>query len=594
MRFITLAVVLTLVAGCTVLKTDPEKNVKDFLATFQDKIENDTTKSGLLSMFKTDQSEYSIMQGLKVLQNRAYPYVNCVAIFGQAAIINDSLGLRVDLPIVFSADYNEFSKSENTLITLWLTPVKNSYVISKFDAENFYNVFLNLENELSWIVDEQDLMESHKRYFRAKENLSKKYDSVVWVATYKEADYYYVTSGGKFDLENPSETMMGIVDSLGNIIVPFDYSSIGNPGVMGESIVEVRLGQNVGLYDFEKKKEIVKPEFDWIVPFEEGKDHTFAFKNIIGYIDRAGNFTEGFANEADKKSYQSLSYIPEQIEFSAGTQTMLESPDEQRFGSGLLITPAYLSATGIFKPSYGDFSMDGTSYRASTSSVATRRSFFGAVSETIDAILTTISSEYLEGRESFYATNEMKFVNHEGQIVGSIGVASSDVVMRKVDSTLFELKSTYEGQDMMYYEGTGEDENVPTYTYVQYLAEDESMVQLESNRLFTFTQYVKIDSSYFEGNFDFYNEETGLWDTRSFLGLASVNRMYNEILADNGYSFPENEAMRQSFESFSWYKPAYKTVDEAMAKASEIDKYNLKFIEKLLLRMKAANSDPKA
>lgn len=574
MRFLPFAVLLLVVIGCTVLKTDPEKNVRDFITEFQTKIESNTGEE-VLKLFKTDQSKESIMSAIHVLRNKEHEAISCIANFSQANILSDSIGLRAFIPVQLRTDTLTVHEQIETGFTIWLTETKDSYQITKLEGEKFYYEFLSLENQVDWVMNEREVMAQHQNYFRVKARLKEKFDSVVWVAAYGGNDYYYVTSAN-FDIKG-SQAIMGVVDSLGENVVDIglSYSLIGNPGILGKDLVEIyQLGQ-VGLFDIIKKKEIVPAEYEWIIPYNKGKVYALVMTDAVGWLDQKYQYNQGFPDEEAKKFYYSLSFIPEDMAISSSSQALLEMPDEQRFGSGTFITPAYLTSTGIFERIYSDFSMDGTSNRAGTESVAASRSFFGAVTDKLDAIITTISSEYLEGREQFYSENKINFVNHEGEIVASSIILSKDIVIKKIDSTMIEIKTTYE-ETGDYWPDDGSEFNLPKYTY--FALADGGIDELPSNRMFPYTEFIKIDLSYVTGRFTYYNTEVGGLSTREQLSDATLLSMRNEILAEYGMIFTEDTP---DFPRPQNYSPRY-SYQETKGYLNEIDRHNVDFIEKLL------------
>ncbi len=586
MRVLTPLLIVFVVAGCTVLKPDPATRVNDFLSVFQDQLNDATDREGILSLFNSQQGKDPIMAAVNVLRNTEYPAVFCTTYFGQAVILTDSAGLRVEIPALLSVDTLGVKEEYQTQFTMWLKESKESYLVSRLDAEDFYNTFLTIKGQASWVLDEQETLEEHREYFRIASRLSEKFDTVAFLAVYNGNQYYYVATSN-WDIDAKNESKMGIVDSTGREIVPMEYLSIGNPGLVGDDIVEVNKATRIGYFNIATKKVVIQPEYEWIIPYKKGNVYALAKNDTIGWINRSYQFTPGFPDAEAKEFYTSFSYVPEEVEYSATTQTLLESPFENSYGSGVLFVPSYL--THILQQKYDNFSMDGRAYRAYVESVKAERSFFGAVTDHFNAFMTTITSRYLEGREEFYSSNEVTFVDGSGAMIASFNVASSDISIRKIDSTLLEVRANWEFSPVDYGvdpfdEELERDLDVPNYSY--YLMINGNVERLESSRTYSFTEFVKLDSSYLTGKFTYYDKSD--FSEREFLGVTTLQAMRNEILAVNGYTFTDPKTIEELTDK-KIYNPVHKSFEELEPGLSEIDRHNLKFLERILGPI---NSDP--
>jgi hypothetical protein len=154
----------------------------------------------------------------------------------------------------------------------------------------------------------------------------------------------------------------------------------------------------------------------------------------------------------------------------------------------------------------------------------------------------------------------------------------SDESYRAIDSTLFEVRyqpSKYEVKEQQHIRQTA-------FRYYHVDADGKINV-LESNREFPFTQFVKIDESYFTVcNFDYIEyaddnspnyERPNVIVTKS-LSNEELDIMRNEIFASYGFKF-KSEKWKNYFEGKSWYKPQHDDVNHLL---NEIDRYNAKFI----------------
>jgi hypothetical protein len=141
-----------------------------------------------------------------------------------------------------------------------------------------------------------------------------------------------------------------------------------------------------------------------------------------------------------------------------------------------------------------------------------------------------------------------------------------------MSDSLIEVKSAYTSSDFEIDGGA----DLSVYTYFS-LNEEMVVNELTSNRNHPSTEFVKLDSTYLTGRFYEWNNETETTEQFSFAPLSVLVNMRDEILASYGYIFPEEHHY-----SDNWYKPRYNTREEFQDQLTEIDKYNLEFLEKLI------------
>jgi hypothetical protein len=101
------------------------------------------------------------------------------------------------------------------------------------------------------------------------------------------------------------------------------------------------------------------------------------------------------------------------------------------------------------------------------------------------------------------------------------------------------------------------------------------------------TDFVKMDSSYITGPFDFYSSR-GM-DSRQYLMNETLEVMRNEILASYGYIFSDRNTDLH-FRAFAWYNPQHENISEVESLLSENDRHNLKFLERILGPLQDASS----
>lgn len=195
--------------------------------------------------------------------------------------------------------------------------------------------------------------------------------------------------------------------------------------------------------------------------------------------------------------------------------------------------------------------------------------------------MVMLNDHYLEGREGFYERTNVTFVDEKHQPIGTFTVASGTITFNKIDSSLMELRLSRNAEEG--YSEMDDDWDVPYYQY--FSLDNGTITKLESHRYYAFTQFVKMDSSYLEGKFYDWNEESNKPNESDFPFDNMLISMRNEILADYGYNFADPE-MKDNFTHRDWYKPRYLRYEEFYDSMSEVDRYNLEFLERIIGSLK--------
>lgn len=570
---------IAVITACSILKKeDPENSVRTFLTEFEQNLtQNDET---ILAYFDVTQSKEAVLAAIRVLQNKDAWGIKCAANFSQATVTFEDAGIHVDIPAQISADTLEVTTEQSAVLTFWLQPVKDKFKINKLEGDAFYNQYLSVKGQVGWAVDEKEFAERHRIYFETAKKLQKTYDTVVWVTQYNDKDLYYVVNGSWS--ENGVSGTMGLVDAEGRIIVPLDYDLIGTPGFVAADIIEVKKNGMAGYYQLDGKP-LIAAEYEWLVPYDD--HNVFALvktDTTYGWITKSYDFKPGFPSKDAEKYILNYEYLPDQLVLSNNNQSLCEIPNEENIGYGILIPPSYLTYSGLFKEIINGFTMSTNNYRGNTESIEASHSFIESVADHINVIVTTITERYLEGREGFYTRNEVAFVNDKHEVVSSGDLGSGSLSFKKIDSTYIEVQAVYDVENMEFY---GEDEDdseidIPIYTYYR-LLEGGNMESISSNRTFAFTEFVKMDSSYVTGSFSYYDSQVQGVSIRNVLSDRTLQKMRNEILAEYGYDFKDEETSNY-FKYFKWYSPRYNSFDQLESNLSDIDRYNLQFLQKML------------
>jgi hypothetical protein len=83
------------------------------------------------------------------------------------------------------------------------------------------------------------------------------------------------------------------------------------------------------------------------------------------------------------------------------------------------------------------------------------------------------------------------------------------------------------------------------------------------------------------GSFEVWDSQTGQTVKSNFLSKQALGLMRDEILAGYGFAFNSPQQSEQ-FKYAGWYKPTTDSYEDIYAKASDIDKYNLDFLNRMI------------
>lgn len=574
------------VASCTVLKKeDPNKEVLAFISTFQASLAS--TDEEILKQFEAKQSQESILSAIRILQNKEHEFIVCTAAFQQSQVSFEDSGIKVVIPANFSSQNIEGDYHGETTLTLWLKPKNNSYVVTVLVGEDFYKTFADIRNGMEWSVEHIRETKKREPIYSKAQTIQQQFDSVIWYASYQDNLYFYVVNSGEqgftMNYNYPEQStgyFMGLTDENGALIIPVEYELIGTIAFEMPMAIEVRKGGKYGYFDLESRKLIIQPAYDMIIPYD--KENAFAIvkqDSVYGWLDTEYEYHAGFPSEGAESWVKEFDFLPKDMRLKGDSKTFCEVPNKDYAGNGILIPPSYMVKTGLFEKVIGGISTTPVPLNGWTDYVETKGTLLQTVTDRINAVITTITERYIDGREEFYTYNRLMLVDNKQDTL-EVGSVYSDgaITFRKVDDTLLEIK--YEQDNP---EGSEFDEyNIPVYNYYA-LGEDVSVTRYKSNRSFPETKYVKLDSSYLVGDFLRWGESGE--EHSDFLSLATITYMRDEILAEYGYRFEDPNAAEQ-FKYRDWYKPEHDSIDNFKESMTEVDRYNLDFLDKIILMMK--------
>jgi hypothetical protein len=573
---------------CSVLKKDdPEKHVREFLTSFQQNLQKSDEE--ILKQFEARQPDYVILEIVKILQNKQSPLIKSEPNFSEAIITVGEEGVKADIPVTLKFDASKGDDGGQAMLTLWLKEKEQSFVISKVEGEVLYQEYTSLKNRNEWVIAEKAELDKRASIFANAESLEETYDSVIWYTAVDNVTYFYVVQGEwtNYSLRHDtrgqvSDVKMGLVDNVGSVVIPMEYDLIGTIGFDQPNIVEVYKNGKVGYFDLAERKIAVEPLYDMIIPY--GNDNVKAIvksDSIYGWVSNDYVYTSGFPSDRVQSWISTFEYLRKPVSLRVGNQNLCEIPRVENMGNGIVMPPSYFVAHGLFDAIESGISTTTFPINGWTEYKETKATVFERLTDNINAVVTTIRERYLEGREEFYTTNKLVFVDAAQDTINVSEIAGESLVISSIDSSLLEVRTPH---DYWFEENNvSAESNLLSYTYFR-ISGVGAIGKLSSNRLFPETEFVKLDSSYVTGEFLVYNSETEQNDTYSVLSLKTLSSMRNEILASYGYIFsnPEDE---EHFKEFPWYKPEFENISDFEASMTEIDQHNITFLDRIILRL---------
>ena len=649
--FLAIAIAVSVIA-CSVLKKDNhEKEVREFLVEFQNSLSSPATDI-LRKYFHSNQPRETLIAALRVLQNKGDSVkVICNAGFSLASITFYQETIMVTVPVSFDA---EISEDEHTPLTtelvLWLVPDDSQFLISKIDGDKFYQTYTGVRNASLWGAERKLELEKRAPFYAAAAGLQQTFDTVVWYAEYKGQPVFYAVDGEWVNFFNGEEEPdiesynMGMVNAKGDTLIPFEYDLIGTIAFDHPGLVEVKRDKKYGVFNLDSGRLLVEPLYEMIIPYDSEEENSWALvikDSVYGWLDRDLQFKEGYPSEAALSYVQNFKYLNRKVVLKAGNQIFCEIPLSSHAGEGIIIPPSYFVMNRLFTPIVAGINTTKVPMNGWTDSIE-KNSMFSRIGDNVRAFINVVSERYLGGREEFYGESEVTFMDEKDQVLAMTTMPTDqEIVFSHVDDYTIELMATSTGY---YYYVPGNERDIPVYKYFR-MDNDAKLVELPSNRIFTFTEYVRIDSSYLEGPFTRYappveeesfeeyapeevaeepsteeseavaqetQNETGEtvdeypvgedtdyveeyeedsydpsdYETLDFLTLPTVQFMRDEILASYGVR-PSNIESLNRMENHG-YNFKYNAITEVQDKITEIDQHNLDFLERVIALMSEA------
>jgi hypothetical protein len=630
------SIIAALIVGCSVVKTDNnDKEILDFVTQFKNDLKSPSQKLVSQYFSNTTQSRETLIEALEVLKNND-SLVQCAPHFESSSIVRYSSRIQVTVPVTLSSVSAGESITKETELVLFLQHPNDKFVIVELDGTKFYQAYTAVKNERVWAAERKIEFEKRKPIYALADSLGEKYDSVIWYAQHQDELYFYAVSGSwnnyfiKEGEVAAQDYKMGLINSRGDTLIPIEYDLIGTLAFSAPSLVEVKKDNKYGYFHLDSGKLVVEPVYDMIIPYdkEEGVWAMALSDTVFGWIDADFQYQQGYPSDKAMNFVQNFEYLKDKIVLKAGNQTFCEIPAREYAGFGIIMPPSFYVKNNLFTAIVGGINTTQVPMNGWTDYIEAKNSFVNRIGDNIRALISVLQERYIGGREEFYGSSQVTFVNENEEVLATTEMPTDqEIVFRHVDEYTIELVAS-SAPDYHYYAPGGE-HDIPVYKYFR--MDEGALTEVESKRLFPFTEFVKIDSSYLEGPFSIIapepepveeevvqsEEETGeetteteesetqedsyeeeypeeyeepVYDPIYFFTLPTLEYMRDEILASNGYQ-PLN-----SVNTSDLHRKGFTTGNGAFggdtSGFSEIDKHNYEFLSRVIsLIQSAANEE---
>jgi len=567
-------------------------NYDRFLQDFNRHVVNKNTDS-LATYFDLVWDKELLNQFLKVITNQSSVIAGNGAVFKLALNIDSCSyeyqkngDTKIIVPVRFS---DPTLPPQITSLGLLVHKKESRYVITQVDNQNFINAYLAYENKVNTktLADKDIYSPITLQAFKVADKLKAKYDSVLWFSHINKQTYYYVVKGdwNYYDPDSAKTYKMGLVNPQLQEIIPAEFDLIYNINGTINGLIEVEKDHKRGFYNLNGKV-ILPVEYDQIFPVANS-EHLAALRKGTAYYWMEKDYS--ISGEAAVNINQLLTMLPEVNWNSLGhvNKTDIMELNSRDNHSSVLISPSYLTDLNFVsavKYLKNPLRRNVEFYDASDEyKVAKNENFNKADTGRFQALIYSIRDYFIGGRSEFYDTKNVMLVDKQSNRTFSTNIPVDYTMseggeaptkcngynFKPVSDTLFELK-VGASTSLTLYDDTYIQE-MPMYHYLY--VHNNKLNEKLSNRLFTFTQFVKMDESYITGCY--------LYNDKTLTGLtpAMLRYMKNEIYADYNYIFKDKKWASIFADSMMDYKAENANVDDRL---TEIDRYNLNWINQRL------------
>lgn len=519
----------------------------------------------------------------------------------------------VQVPVIFAGNAVDVGHSS---ITFTITRMADhQYKFTRVKPELFIKDYVAYENKVrAKTVPESEAYSAETlNAFKNAEKLKSKYDSVAWFDHVNKQTYYYVVKG-TFNGDSINTThfkatyRMGLVNPELQEIIPTDYDLVHNVNGTIDGLVEVQKDNKKGLYNLTGKL-VVPVNYDQIYPLSNDANLAVLRNgDDFFYLKSDTTIGEKIAGFNISDALPKIKFLNHSFKLTDSASTNIMEYNSRENGNALVIPPSFLVDLGIIETQheftnplrkYGDD--EGDEEAEATASLTI--DFEGAKNTEkswLVSVFYSLYDDYIGGRGGLYQSKTVVLADKNKNRLMSFSASAyqgleegdgltSDLcnenAITALGDSLYEFKTTSE-----FYEGLFDGSILIDGPYYHYLkVENGKLVAQNSKRLFSCTQFAKLNDSYMKSCYVIRNDEHSDNKAVDHTTTEMLRYMKNEIYASYGYRFKNPKWSTVFIERFGDYYgdngKTNVTVDDSL---TAIDKYNINWIDQKLKQQAGA------
>lgn len=587
-------------------KVDDQDGIKSFLSLISLQIKGQQAED-LLKNFDMPKKKSAVVHLVKLLCNLSGVDKNSKPIFKvDLNAENDTLtsvgkGItKVAFPVKFSRDSIEDQASR---LAFKIRKGKDGkYKVIDVEATKFSSDYVFYENLVrqSTLTDKDIYDPTTLAAFKTAEGLKGKYDSIPWFQHIGDKVYYFVVKGklnADLVLIGARDTTftykMGMVDPDQKEIIPVEFDIVHNIGATFPDLVEVEKTRKRGFYNLSGQN-VLPVEYDEILPMNE-TDNLALLRKGDDYFWLKKDLT--LSEKTDVKIAEILPKIQAYGKSFDLKETVMKNVTEcnsRENPESVYFPPSYLVDWHLmpFQQNFKNPLRRNVEYEDASELYTLKFEGKTDVEGWLSSVFYSITDHYLGGREGLYQHKNVLVVNKnknrvygadiqtdlgETEGIGSDMEGKYRSELRAISDSLYEIKVG------SVFSVTLHDSSIvsggPGYHYL--LAKNDKLAEPKAGRIFSFTKYVKMDDSYLNDRYEFYEKPGSTKVNKEMLSF-----MKNEIYGEYRYKFKDPFWATAFMYQFNYgdKAPLNDNVDDSL---TVIDKYNIAFINKKLQQQTA-------
>jgi len=597
---------VTLITQCK--QAANKDGIDSFLTLFGLQVQDGATKD-LLKNFDMPNKRPAIVQLVNMLCNKTGAGKNSKPIFKLTVNVTDNelkdAGpdmTTATFSVKFSRDTLNIQDKTSTLSLKIKKTASNTFKIVDVDADQLLKDYIGFENLVrSKILTDADIYSPQTlAAFKVAEGLKAKYDSIPWFQHMGDKTYYFVVKGamnfeavfgygGRRDSLAAATYKMGLLSPDQKEIIPVEYELIHNIGATFPNVIEVEKAHKRGFYNL-MGQVILPAEYDQIFPLNDDADNLAVLRKGGDYYWWKKDYTIS-DKDAELKIGDILQRLPnygKSLNLTEGVmKNVMEYNSREDHGS-IYLPPSYLVDLSIlsYQKNFTNPLRRNVEYMDASTKYQIKMTNANEGDGWLASAFYSIRDYFLGGRGEFYENSRVLVIDKKNNRVysaeynsdysqeegdGTVIENCTVSTIRAITDSLYEVKSGANLYTVLYngkYITAG-----PKYHYMA--LKNDNLQELNTDRTFTFTKFIKMDDSYLKGCYKI-DDET----TLSKVNADMLHYMKNEIYADYNYNFKDT-VWRKVFEE-NFYRDNKTKNDVVDAMLTDIDKYNLAFIEQKL------------